>query len=51
MFVDALQVSKIAGVGQLVEVNDEQRFILDLLQNEIRSDKPRSARDHNPVWH
>src|SRR6266849_886765 len=48
---NAEQVSWVAGVGQLVEVNYRSSFLLNPLQDEVGTDETRSSGDHNRFFH
>ena len=46
-----LQVGEIAGVGELIEINDRCGILSHPLQDEIRPDKSRATGDKNAIVH
>ncbi len=51
MIFDRTQIVEIAGVGQLVKIQNARGFGRDPLQNEVRADEPGSAGDENEIFH
>src|SRR5438477_12008870 len=48
---NVLQVPRVAGVCQFIEIKYGRSFLRNPLQDEIRSDKPGATGDHNCVIH
>src|SRR5947199_387594 len=48
---NVLQVPRVAGVCQFIEIKYRRSFLRNPLQDEIRSDKPGATGDHNCVIH
>jgi len=47
----ALEVAKVACVGQFVQVNNRRSLLLDPLQNEVRPDETRAPSHQKRVFH
>ena len=46
-----LQVLKVTGIGELIEIDDACRFRGDPVENKIRTDETSTAGDENGVFH
>jgi hypothetical protein len=51
MVLNRLQIAEIAGVGELIEIQQTRRLLRDPLQNEIRADESGAAGDENQIFH
>src|ERR1019366_7788865 len=48
---DGFKIARVPRIGQLVQIEDGRRLLQDPLQDEIRADESRSARNQNQILH